>query len=143
MDTEVPQFTDFARSSRQRKGRKKISRSAHLIETQQMTGGLCAKVSEEDLQIAAQIKTQRLLKGLRRTTRAEEGQETADSDSSWGMKFPSPTSSTGGIHAAQVCSLTESDSPLRKTLRIDSAIGVVYGTADAIEQSTGAIGLLK
>lgn len=44
-ETAPPPPMERGRSSRRRKGRRLISRSAHWIETQEMTGGLCTKVS--------------------------------------------------------------------------------------------------
>lgn len=131
------------RPSRRRKGRRLISRSAHWIETQERTGGLHAIVSQDDLQMAAMIKSQRVARGNRRVPMTdEEEEEPADSESSWGMKIASPTSSTGANNADQVCSSTNSDSPLSRAHRIRSSIGVVFGITVAGKQTIGEVGVL-
>lgn len=130
-----PLTQERGRSSRRRKGKRLISRSAHWIETQQMTGGLYAHVSQDDMQLAAKIKLDRLSSGLCRCSIEDNGKGEADSDSSWCIKVASSSTSTAGLPLNQVHFPTSSVSLLSLAHRIGKEIGVDFGNTVAGMQS--------
>lgn len=117
-------------SSRRRKVKRLFSRSAHLIETHQMTDGLCVKVLKDDLELATTIKRDRQSRGRRLSSVVEEVILTTYCNSSWLLKVASPSASTAATHPIQVCSPTStyssSSSSLSLTHRIGNEIGVTF-----------------